>query len=71
MMAMARLTTVWFVIVAVVLVIVPGPARAIEVGQAAPDFSLPSTTGGAVSLRQFRGKSAVLIEFYGVEFDPT
>jgi len=71
MMAMARLTAVSFAIVALLIVSAPEPVRAIEVGQVAPNFSLPSTTGGTVSLGQFRSKSAVLIEFYGVEFDPT
>ena len=42
-----------------------------EVGQEAPDFTLPSTTGEEISLRQFRGKKLVLLEFYGVDFAPT
>jgi hypothetical protein len=44
---------------------------ALEVGEQAPDFTLPSTTGGPISLSQFRGKTAVLIEFYGADFSPT
>ena len=43
---------------------------ALEVGEQAPDFTLPSTTGGEISLSQFRGKKLVLIEFYGVDFAP-
>ena len=43
---------------------------ALEVGQQAPDFTLPSTTGEQMSLSQFRGKQLVLIEFYGVDFEP-
>jgi peroxiredoxin len=46
-------------------------ATALEVGDQAPDFSLPSTTGEAISLSQFRGKKIVLLEFYGVDFAPT
>jgi hypothetical protein len=42
---------------------------ALEVGQQAPDFTLPSTAGEKVSLSQFRGKQLVLIEFYGVDFE--
>lgn len=42
-----------------------------EVGEIAPDFKLPGTTGGQISLSQFRGKKLVLIEFYGVDFAPT
>ena len=45
-------------------------AAALEVGQQAPDFTLPSTTGEKISLSQFRGKQLVLLEFYGVDFEP-
>ena len=45
-------------------------AQALEVGEKAPDFSLPSTTGSAISLGQFRGKKVVLLEFYGADFSP-
>ena len=41
---------------------------ALEVGEEAPDFTLPSTLGEDLSLRQFRGKQLVLIEFYGGYF---
>ena len=47
------------------------PALAVDVGQPAPDFKLPSTTGGDVSLGDFRGKKWVLLEFYGADFAPT
>lgn len=43
---------------------------ALEVGEEAPDFTLPSTLGTEISLRQFRGKQHVLIEFYGDDFYP-
>ena len=49
---------------------VPHMAAAVEVGQEAPDFTLPATTGGKITLSQFRGKKNVLIEFYGVDFEP-
>ena len=44
--------------------------RALEVGEKAPDFMLPSTIGGQINLSQFQGKQFVLIEFYGVDFSP-
>jgi len=47
-----------------------GVATALEVGEQAPDFTLPSTTGEEISLSQFRGKKLILIEFYGVDFAP-
>ena len=40
------------------------------VGDRAPDFTLPATTGGSISLSQFRGKKMVLLEFYGADFNP-
>lgn len=48
-----------------------GPAVAVEVGQPAPDFKLPSTTGTDISLADFRGKKWILLEFYGADFVPT
>ena len=50
-----------------------GTARlssALEVGDKAPDFTLPSTTGEKISLSKFRGKKLVLLEFYGADFAP-
>jgi len=43
---------------------------ALEVGDPAPDFTLPSTMGGPITLSQFRGKNLVLLEFYGADFSP-
>ena len=45
-------------------------ATALEVGEQAPDFTLPSTTEKEISLSQFRGKQPVLIEFYAQDFSP-
>jgi hypothetical protein len=45
-------------------------ATAVEVGEKAPDFTLPSTTGKDISLSEFLGKKYVLIEFYGADFNP-
>jgi hypothetical protein len=47
-----------------------GVTTALEVGEAAPDFTLPGTTGEQISLSQFRGKQPVLLEFYAVDFSP-
>ncbi|MBI3797361.1 MAG: peroxiredoxin [Deltaproteobacteria bacterium] len=49
---------------------VAGVAPALEVGEKAPDFTLPSTTGKDISLSQFQGKQFVLIEFYGQDYAP-
>jgi len=48
----------------------PGAGGVLEVGEPAPDFTLASTTGGDISLRDFRGKKFVLIEFYAADFAP-
>ncbi len=45
-------------------------ATAVEIGEKAPDFTLPSTMGKDISLREFLGKKSVLIEFYGADFAP-
>jgi len=51
-------------------VIGQGQAWAVEVGEPAPEFSLPSTAGGDIALKDFRGKKWVLLEFYGADFSP-
>ncbi len=48
-----------------------GGAWAVEVGEKAPDFKLPSTNGVDISLNDFRGKKWVFLEFYGAAFVPT
>jgi peroxiredoxin Q/BCP len=50
---------------------VPVVVLSLEVGEQAPDFTLPSTMGEQISLRQFRGKKHVLLEFYVRDHAPT
>ena len=45
-------------------------ARALGVGDKAPDFELDSTNGGKLRLSNFKGKN-VLINFYVLDFSPT
>jgi len=40
------------------------------IGKPAPDFTLPSTTGESVSLRQFKGKKTVILYFYPKDETP-
>ena len=47
---------------------VVGMAQAFDVGEQAPDFTLPSTTGEQISLSQFQGKKLVLLEFHIDDF---
>ena len=46
-------------------------AEALEVGDKAPDFELPATTGGTIRLSDFFGKKMVLVEFYHADWGPT
>ena len=41
---------------------------AAEVGQQAPDFSLPSQDGQRVGLSQYRGQKYVVLSFYVFDF---
>jgi hypothetical protein len=45
-------------------------SSALEVGDKAPDFKLPSTNGVDISLGDFKGKKFVFLEFYGAAFVP-
>ncbi|MFM8558935.1 MAG: peroxiredoxin [bacterium] len=40
------------------------------VGKPAPDFSLQSTSGEVVSLKQFKGKSTLVLSFYPADDTP-
>ena len=44
---------------------------AVQVGDRAPDFKLPATTGGMIKLSDFQGKQMVLLEFYHADWGPT
>jgi hypothetical protein len=43
-------------------------AWAVEVGQKAPDFTLPGTTDRPVRLSQYAGKQVVVLHFYLGDF---
>ena len=48
-----------------------GPAAALDVGDKAPDFDLPSTKDGKFKLSNLAGKKNVIIQFYVLDFTPT
>ena len=56
---------------ALALALMPGIAAALEVGDKAPDFNLPSTKEGKWSLSAQAGKKNVVIQFYVLDFTPT
>jgi thioredoxin-dependent peroxiredoxin len=45
-------------------------ARKLRVGDPAPDFTLPVTTGKTVSLTDFRGRAEVVLFFYAKDNSP-
>jgi AhpC/TSA family len=61
----------WFGLLLAGVLGAAGVATAVEVGEKAPDFTLPSTLGGQISLSQFRGKTLVLLEFHVNDYGVT
>lgn len=55
----------------VALLLLPSLAAAVEVGEKAPAFELPSTQGGTIRLADFAGKKEVVLLFYPMDFTPT
>ena len=45
-----------------------GTKTHLKVGDTAPDFKLPSTTGKPISLSDFHGKKAVVLAFFPAAF---
>ena len=58
-------------VLALALAGLPIAAAAVEVGDKAPDFNLPSTKGGNLKLSDFAGKKYVILQFYVLDFTPT
>jgi peroxiredoxin len=44
------------------------PHTSLKVGDMAPDFTLTATTGGKVTLSDFRGKNTVVLAFFPAAF---
>lgn len=44
------------------------PPMTLKVGDMAPDFTLPDTTGSKVKLSDFRGKNNVVLAFFVLAF---
>ena len=60
-----------YVLAAALALALANPAAAVEVGEKAPDFNLPSTRDGKFSLANQAGKKNVLVQFYVLDFTPT
>ena len=46
------------------------PVQRLQVGDEAPDFTLPATGGREVTLSDYRGAKNVLLVFYPAAFTP-
>ncbi len=44
------------------------PSTTLKVGDKAPDFTLPSTSGGSVHIADYLGKSTVVLAFFPAAF---
>lgn len=53
----------WVAVCAIVVSLAASSAHAVTEGEAAPDFTLPSLTGGNLRLEEYRGK-VVLVNFW-------
>ena len=65
-MKMRRWISIFMIVLvsAALLFFNAGDVMALRVGDKAPDFTLPSTTGEKISIGQFRGKKPVVLFFY-------
>ncbi len=70
-LSVVQATVVLTAVTLVAVLALPGGAAAVQVGDRAPDFKLPATTGGQIRLSDFRGKQLVLLEFYHADWGPT
>ena len=63
---MRRLISIFMVVLVSVTLLFfnAGDVLALKVGDKAPDFTLPSTTGDKIRLSQFQGKKPVVLFFY-------
>ena len=53
---------------AAIALLASGTGMSLEVGDIAPDFSLPGSDGKTYSLEQFKGKQALVIAWYPMAF---
>ena len=68
---MKRNGSILAIVLALSLSAFPGLVAALEVGDKAPDFELPSTKDGKFKLSGLAGKKNVIDQFYVLDFAPT
>ena len=59
------------VVLAFLLCAIPSLVAAVEIGDKAPEFELPSTKGGKLKLSSLAGAKNVILQFYVLDFTPT
>ena len=65
---MKRLTLALFALAAVLPAQQASQPQPLKVGDMAPDFDLPATTGGKISLASYKGKNPVVLAFFPAAF---
>ena len=68
---MKKIGSILAIVLGFLLGAFPGMVAALEVGDKAPDFDLPSTKDGKFRLSDVAGKKNVVIQFYVLDFTPT
>ncbi len=61
-------TLSWCLSLAALAAPVATPKTSLQVGDVAPDFSLPASTGQTISLSRFRGNETVVLAFFPAAF---
>ena len=61
-------TWLWCLSLAALTAPAAKPKTNLKVGDVAPDFALPASTGQTISLAQFRGKQTVVLAFFPAAF---
>ena len=65
---MIRCTPSALLLAAAAFASAPASGASLDVGDAAPDFTLPSTDGAQVSLSSFAGRKNVVLAFFPKAF---
>ena len=69
---MSKILRMWkFLLAGAIFALAAPSAHALQVGDKAPDFSLPSTKGANIRLSDFAGKQSVVVFFYIGAFTKT
>ncbi len=68
LMRLLSLTAAGMLVAAALQAQAQAPHTQLKVGDPAPDFTLNATTGGKVTLSDFRGKSNVVLAFFPAAF---